>query len=522
MKKRRLVFWILLIAFFGGVIFWLVHVPYRPERMYRLIPAQADFVSTHIELAPRWDEFSGNPIALSLFRTMGLDIDEWAEELEDPNVRHWVDKLLVHRTVIAHVPSVGRYGVPSWFGVSWIGGESIQLRWLLKRGRLDGMTRVDHHAGVTFWRVEGDPEDREYLSLAVVEGMVVAAWSEDPDAVQYALDTYDGRFPSLVDTQAHGFEPRCGEQALDWGWYHPRDVISDFLPLYFEFSRIDERGLSGALCVPGSEHWERIPLNGLEPLGRLLGPLPFTFVGAHPDGFWALWDQWAPETWNAATAYTLREVPVEGPMVLAVMGNEYGGRLFGIGVPSLMLAAYVGEGEAAVRAAKDTLDGLNGRYRWGLVPQKTHVGNHPVYVVESTADTAYARFRFRDQIAYTHRDGWFLAASHADALMKLMTRYEGIGAVAEADEGPWRTGMAKSDAAAYGWLDLSRGATVVRTAIMAWSLKLLFEDPVESEDIRRRLSEARAWVDALAPMLRMQLWLDADGEMTTLKFELGE
>ncbi len=531
MKKRRIVFWLLLLLFAGLVCLWLFHVPYRPNRMYRLIPAHATFVSTHIDLAAHRDDFFGNPIVMSLFRVMGLDMTEWQQEWSEPGTAYWIDKLLADRTVMAHVPALGRTGAPAWIGVSWVGAESIKLRWMLKRGRLEDMTRVDHHAGGMFWRVDGEPGDREFLSLAVVEGMVVAAWSPDRNAVQYALDAYNGTIRSIASGRGgieqglapgNGFDPRCTESAMSWGWYDPGADPAGYFPLYFSFDRIDSDGMRGAVCAARPERWERIPLVGIEALGQLLGPLPFTLVGAHPDGFWALWDQFAPEAWNAAIEHTLRAVPIEGPVIVSVMGNEYGGRFFGIGVPSLLLAAYVGDEETGIRAAKETLDRLNAQYRWGLVPETGHVGDQPIYVVESTSDTAYARFRYRDRIAYTQRNGWFLAASHADALMKLMSRSERIEAVVEADEGPWRTGLMEAEDAAYGWIDLSSAATVIRTALMAWSLKLLFEDPVETEDTRRHLNEARAWVDAMAPMLRMQLWLDADGEMKTLKFELGE
>ncbi len=522
MKKRLLLLWALLIAFAGMAVFWMLHVPYKPERMYRLVPHNAEFVSTHIELASRWEDFYGNPVSRGLLGAIDDDLFEWGDDVHDPDFNYWMDKLLGRRTVFAYIPSTGMGGAPAWIGVSWLGGEGIKLRWLLKRGRMDGLTRQDRHAGGTFWRVESDPEDSEYLSIAIVEGMIVAAWSADPDAVKYAMDSYDGRIRSIADNEEPYLDsPGCSDNALDWGWYNPGYVDTAFLPLYFQFERIDKEGLIGALSVAGDDNWYAMPDDGIEQLGQLMGPLPFIVAGAHPDGFWELWSKFAPYSWQESADRYLRNIPLSGPVTLSVMSGEHGGRLFGIGVPSLLLGAYVGEDDSVLEAVKNTLDHLNARYRWGLVPHMSMREGRSLYVIEGTADTAYSRFRFNDQIAFTLHDGWFLAASHAAPLMKLMSRYENVEAVVKADDGPWRAGLEKSDAAAYGWMDLTRGATAVRGAIMAYSVKLLFDDPVETQDTRQRLNDIIAWVNAFEPMLRMHLWLEGDGEKTTVRFELG-
>jgi hypothetical protein len=523
MRKKRPVFWLVLVVFAAGALFWLVHVPYRPSALYRLIPPDTVFVSHHRLLAERWDDFAANPLARTLITSMGLDVEEVGLWSEDPETRIWLDKLLARDLLIAHAPAMGPRRDPAWILGGWIGGESIRLRWLLSRGRLSGFEKVRRHAGGAYWLVDLGEDEAPFLSISVVEGMLVGVLSEDPHAVRHILDVYDGLAPAhpLSRTGAWDSHGCADDTTPDRGWFIGPNERGMQTTYFFGFDQVDEKGLRGALCRAEPGELPALQTRDIEIPSRFFGGVPFVLIGLNPEAGYALWLNLLPPALQEVLQ-GLYETDMAGLLLLAATGGEYAGTMAGISVPAVMGAWPVIDEAEALSRLQALMDRLNALFRWGVVLTDTRVDDRPVYVVESTANTPYAAFRSRERVAFTFVDGWMVVATHALPLMKLLERYDRPEAIFEADQGGWQREVRQGAAAAYGYLDLRGGARTLRLAISAWSVKLLFDDPQGSREQRQRLKEIRAWIDTLEPMGGAHLWLDQREGWLTLRFALGE
>ncbi len=523
MNKKRMIFWALLIVFTVLLIAWFFYVPYRPSDVYRVLPPNAVFVSHHHRLTERWEDFLANPLARALFASVGLDpldLDEWSD---DPDIRFWSDKVLTRDLLIAHVPALGPGRDPAWVLAGWIGGESTRLRWLLKRGKLRGFEMMPRNVGGAYWLVELEDEHDQYLSISVVEGMLIGAFSDDPHAIRHILDVYDGMAPGHpvrredswpLSARAEGVDP-------DRGWFEGLTERGTETTYDFGFRQIDQHGIHGSVRRPETGTLPVMPAKDIEVPSRLFGGVPFVMLGLNPDAAYQLWSN-ELEPPARTVIEGLFETNMTDLLLLAAMGGEYAGTFAGISVPSVMAAWPVDDEAQALTQARTLIDELNAVFRWGLVVTESRVEDRAIYVIEGTANTPYAGFRFRERVAFTLVDGWAVLASHAFPLIKILGRYDRPEALVEADQGGWQREIRQGDAAAYGRVDIRGGARTLRLAISAYSVKLLFDDPRGSRETRQRLNEIRAWIDTLEPMGGAHLWLNQRDGWLQVEFALGE
>lgn len=520
MRGPLIRFWALLLIFIGVLLWWTFYVPYQPERMARMIPLHAEYASHHEALAGRWDDFVSNPLARSLFTSMGLDPVDLKTMMDDPAVRPWMEKLLARDLVVAYVPASGQVRDPVWVMSGWIGSESIKLRWLLSRDKISGLRKIRRQAGGVYWVVDAPIKTRENLSIALVEGVLVACFSRDPHAVRHVLDVYEGIEPrhpeweSLLKVGATLNTP----DAPDQGWF--------FLPnepdaVLFSLDQADAHNFAGTLCWP-----ESLTLPGMQPVNaetpsRFMGGEPFAAVGASPEAVLTLSGLYLPEPAPSVIRQIGRMAPVD-TVAGFLLGGEYSGSLMGIAIPSLMVAWPVDDETNSLALAAAVLDRLNSLYRWGLVVTESRVGERIAHVVESTDDTPYARLRTRENMAYTVIDGWFILSSHAGPLFKLMSRYDRPESLFEADLGGWQKNLRSSESGGFAWIDMGAGAKTIRLALSAYSIKLLFEDASNTRELRQRLNEIRAWVDTLAPLGQAQVQMEQTREGIVLHIQVGE
>ncbi len=523
MKKHRILFWALLALFVVGAILWTFHVPYRPSELYRLIPPNAVYMSHHERLGERWEEFLANPLARTLFTSMGLELEELEEWTDDPETRVWLDKLLARDLVLVHTPAMGPGRDSAWVIAGWIGGESIRLRWLLSRGRIEGFEKIRRATGGSYWLVNTGDDVKEHLSISIVEGMIVGAFSKDPHAIRHIVDIYDGLVQGhpFADTHPTAMDTCGDEYAMDRGWFIAPHYEGGEARYFFGFSQVDPRGMRGTLCMQQPGELPSMRTTDVEIPARLFGGLPFAVVGMNPEAGYAFLLNQLPPTLQTIFQ-GLYETNIRDVFMLKAMGGDYTGTLAGIAVPALMAVWPVEDEQEALEGMQALVDRLNAMFRWGLVVTETRSGGRPVHVIESTAATPYAAFRFRERVAYTAVDGWIVLSTHAFPLMRVLDRYDGPESLFEADQGGWQREVRRGTAAAYGYLDLAGGARTLRLALSAYSMKLLFDDPQGSRELRQRLNEVRAWIDTLEPIGGGHLWLDQQEGVLSLRFAVGD
>ncbi|MDD4342720.1 MAG: hypothetical protein PHO14_10895, partial [Kiritimatiellae bacterium] len=198
--KRLLTLAVLAGAIVMGV-WWLGVIPYKPQAIYRPVPASATLVGRHLVLPSRWSDVAANPLALALMRTAGVDPERAQALTADDESREWFNKLAGREGVLAYLP--GRFNAPSaWMAVSYLGGQSQQLRWQLSLFNVPGFTRVTHFPGRSVWRVATpDVDPRQSLVIAFGEGVLMACLSENPYAIAEVLGAYDGTVQRLLEAE---------------------------------------------------------------------------------------------------------------------------------------------------------------------------------------------------------------------------------------------------------------------------------------------------------------------------------
>lgn len=531
--KRLLTLALLALAAAVGV-WWLGYIPYDPLAIYRPIPASATLVGRHLQLPARWNDLLANPLALALMRTAGVETEAAAGLVADEESRAWFEKLAGREGTLAFLP--GRFGgPPAWMAVSQLGGESQKLRWQLSLFRVPGFTRMKQFPGRAVWRVDSpDLAPGQSLAIAFGEGVIMACLAESPLAIAETLAAYDGNVPRLLEEEPafRRFADEDDRRVADRFWIRDEsEFAADKAPgvaVDIPVLRGDAISLTattaGAALVPE----DRAPTAELGALVRLLGNAPCAAATVKRE---ALLQALVQPGLARDARHALRMIlDVATNRVAAVlMDGDMGGRLAwgamgslglaGLRVPTLLLATPIQDEAAGAETIQRVLDASNARYRGAFVLQPVSVPPATIYVLASAGGDEWVDALARsDRPAFVVLDGWLLASSNLGALQKLVqaAHESPAGAAAPAWSAPVDQAMAIS-----AWVDLERSGKLAKQAIATWSMAQMFMNGGNSQAVRERLNEAKAWIDALAPLGEARARLGRREGQTVLALDLG-
>lgn len=516
-------FWALLVLSAALSIWWTLHVPYAPARLYAAIPRDAVFVTEHRDLARRWQDFSANPATRSLLISLGLTPDDIKDLRDDPVARAWLERLASRQVVLAFVPHLGVRGEPAWVLASWLGGASQRLRWSLAWQRGGDFVPCRTSRGRSYWKVASRSSGNDgIITIAIEEGMIVACLSRHEDTMSEVLDTVDGLVPSW--TAGNDFAARPEASVQDRGWVSSRAWTRDRLTasvFTYAFSELTASGLVGVACGPagGLAATTGAGMPDLRALDRVFGDLPLA-LGVVPSGLVLTLcaGPVAPPWLTIVTDLIRREGA--GAVAMTVLGGDHSGRFKGIKVPSAVIGIPVKDSGAALARVKETLDRLNASCRWGLIPREVAAGDHMLYAVESTGEGLLAGLSLPEKPAYTVCEGWLWVASNVEVLQKLVEQL-GRSDAMNLPAPRWHGGLEDGVGQGYAWMDLARGGKTLKLAIVTYSLKLLVQNAEGTVRMRQRINEAKAWIDSLAPMDTCSARLRSVGDRLELHFRMG-
>jgi hypothetical protein len=512
---------------------WLFYVPYRPEHLLRVVPAQAQLITTHENLAARWPALLQNPLLQSAALAAGVDAAALGKFATDVEVLPWVQRLAARNTVFAFVPRLGVSGRPAWIAASWLGGDSLILRQQLAWFPPPGFVKHAPHNGVPFWScplsgAKGGPP----LTLAFVEGLAIACVSDDTSAILDLLDTSDGLLPSLATMRnAKLSDYWClAPAAADHGWVDTASFVRPAPgkpvppPLTISISTLQSNYVEGGLCGPVPLPAAKASARALEcgDIVKFTGDLPLAALMLRTEtALPPLADTLGP-AWAGLLEATLRLQGIDR-VALFLIGGEYGGSLFGFRVPALIAAIPMRKPEAMLGLMQgQLLDRLNQQYGWGLAAREQKAGARTMSVVQGTGRNAFAALPPDACPAYAVCEGWFLIASSARSLNALLTRYDTSTADNEARTARWPKGLAAAHGGAYAWFDLARARSELLPIIDIYSIKLMLENPQQSAATRQQLKNLKQWLIPLAQFGEARFWLTTDGQLAALRFEIGQ
>lgn len=509
---RRLLKLVLLAAAVVAGAWWLVHIPYDSQAIYRPIPYSASLVGRHLNLPARWNDLLKNPLALAMMRTAGIDPEDAAGLTADEESLAWFRKLAGREGTLVYLPGgVGR--PPAWMAVSHLGGESQKLRWQLSLFRVPGYTRMKQFPGRPVWQVDvpGLAPD-QVLVIAFGEGVIFACLSANPFAIAEVMGAADGTVQRLMDTEPSFARFAAGDarDVPDRFWFRdPSPLASTDSPgITADLPVVCGEAISLSAATEGAD-WVMGDL-AEEPeatagLSRLLGEGPCAVAVVQTAQLERLL-AWPELPRDARHAVRMITDVAAGRIAVAFMDGDMGGRLTwgmmrslglsGLRVPTLVLATRSTEA-AATAAIQRVLDASNARYRAAFVLRPVSLPAATIHVLESAGGNEWVDALARsDRPAYAVVDGWLLASSNLAALQKLVER----ASVANGDSAaPSWAACQESPSAVAVWLDLVRGGQMARDAIATWSMAQMFMDGAGTEEIREQLNQVKTWIDAFVP-----------------------
>ncbi|NQT93502.1 MAG: hypothetical protein HQ559_12145 [Lentisphaerae bacterium] len=539
MKTRTRFFWGILALFVCLAVWWSFYFPYAPDRLYRVVPAEATYISEHQGLAGRWDVFCRNPLSRSVLVAMGMTEAEAEALAEDPDAQALVKRFARKNTVVAYSPSLAGTGRPAWVVASWLGSYGQFLRWGSFAGLLDGamLSKTKLGGGRDAWLLTpSDPESTQRLSLAVVEGVLVGCYSPDPLGVRYLVSRME-RGAAIVPELRERLAAPPDRTTPDRGWVTAAADRHDApLKLHYGMSR---------LAAETSEGWMRGDLpDVLRPRAEDDGGFPSpetpsdSDLGAIEELFGDELDSLVLMTRSYADSVVSRQGSVsvqilwkalaphadpDGQTAVGVLGGEFSGRMLGLKVPAVIWMQKVKDAEQTMAAMTGALDEINARHGWSLLPRREQIGTDEVVVVDTSRSGMLASIGPRERPAFTVRSGWFVFSSNLDTLARLIDRAALSGqAPAGGVRSRWREEMAGKKSLGSAWIDLESGRIAFRNAAAVYTLALVTSNVSGGREVRRELDRLKYWVDAAGTMKTCTLWLTPRESEFEVKFKVGE
>ncbi|MEM7394908.1 MAG: hypothetical protein AAF492_21460, partial [Verrucomicrobiota bacterium] len=457
----------------------------------------ASFMSRHQNLAGRWNEFTGNPIAISLFESMGMksgDLDEWGN---NPKFKTALDLLASSETTIGHVPGSLTRREDFWMFTTWIGSQAQKVRLGLATGSIPDVVFEGRYSGRAIWRVESRGGGRPNLYFTVVEGFVAGCFSHDPRSIGALMDAFDGLAPSVEDILDPLPPPTGSPSPLDRGWYRNRAAATQ--PTFaFSLKQFSRDGAEVSLRFPGLDLSDADPVASLKAgeLIGLMGDLPEAVIASDARTLGRWLGKVESRPWNDLLGVVdVFRQPV--PMTLAIFGHDYSGRYKGLRMPTVLLGVQKSAADDGPAWVQQTLDYFNRQYKLGLITREVQEGGRSLYVVETALDNGYAKLAREERYAYTFLDEWCFLSTNLKALKQLVQRHDAPEA-AEAEPVPWIHLWQSRSGEDYFSLDLMRGAKTMRNTFAVYAIMLGSEDPSRRDALVKQMENVQSWVDALS------------------------
>ena len=491
MSRRARAAWALIAAFILLCVGWLFVFPERPDRLYRAMPAYAALISDHAALADAWPAALSNATVRQAIAVYG---DTSPTELsEDPSISRVLSWVADGHAVLGWAPGLPPSGEPALLGVSHIGGRSMLFRWMLACRWIPGAGRIERtERGTRYLHVDTDFIPGAVLSLAVREGILMAALSRDPDAVR----VLENRL--LCDARP---SPRFGsptpwtqrDAAPHRFWCDPRLLTTNSLlssPFNGWISQLDGSGID--LTVHMRRPYGMAALSALPPapaLDAVGDDVPAAVVLAPyavlVDGLarvvppLSTWREQAASSDEAAVAY--------------LSGIPYGGRLMGLAIPAITIVAPW-QGEPTLAGVSGFLDFLNEHAGLGLIPREAP-GRTDRLLVDTTLTSRWGRRSDEECPAVELRGRRLVVSSCAGSL-------DAQSNSAVTRQAPWRHGLADAYARgglqAWAWIDPSSVGGETRSLLAVYRLARLFLGGVRHEHIGAALDQAQGVLDVAA------------------------
>ena len=467
-----------------GCLGWLLYVPYAPRRLLSVIPPGAAAVTSHYDLAGRWDDLAANPLGRRLLERLG---GEGGSARDLSRMLPWVG---TKDLLLANVPGDG--GEPFWVLSAWIGARSHAARWWLRLRGDPRVERVDRR----WWRTVTPLADGRRVYFALEEGILIGCLASGEDALAGLINGFHRRRPSLRDA----WDERDIEWLLDparedrfWIQAGYRDGVppdalrgelSGVSPTAARLVLLSDTPIPQGGPVPGP--WQE--------LHRLHGAAARAVLAGTGQSLRALSAWLAPGTaGRLADALCRRAGPRAAALIL--VGGEYGGRLNGLRVPALAFCIDISDQAQPVAWMQELLKHIRRALDIHLVLTPSGEGGAPLYTVDPAAAGRYAQLDPSERAAVALVGPWLVVSSSRQSLDRLLERQawtpDGNGLAAA----EWvHTGEHEGDILLSGWSDLRRTGKSVGNLLAVRNLVSMQSGTFSREEMMERIEQTKSWI----------------------------
>ena len=535
-RIRLVAFFIFVFLFAGLFVWWMFHLPYNENSLYRTIPHNADMVSCHLDLPARLMLHATNDAATQILPAPILELRKAIPASGGLIKALSSSELKGKRSVIAYIHRSGHRNKPAWYFTIWLGAYGQTLRWSLLFKTPPELIRMGTDSGYPMWATKTAVANEPVLSIALVDGMLIGCISTDPAGVRDALETYDGHVPSVMTAKLPDYVAPLipNPEAPDKGWFRMPTRPVPGMPhlVAFSFDSIESPCIRGAFQsdMPLATNSPLHSPANIDGLRDRFGIAP-SAVLVLPGDFLTTTLEAAPHSLPIAVASMLLQSgaisPSNSPVVAAIFLGEFGGRIqLPLGrprIPALSLAMRLGDRERVRGAFTQAADLVNAVYRTGLIvsPAQVLPDGTPFYGLEMTASNSVLMLSSEDMPACALVDDWFVLSSHAQSLKSVLSQYPAASATnAPAPSKPpeWQRRMQEQPTSAYLWVDLDATGkeleTLLTFAQMAAGMK-------KGSDFADAIVLSRKLIKQARPFKTCHAWVEIPNNRPRLCVEIG-
>ena len=541
---RRILFWTLLAGSVAGSIWWINWFPFHVDRLYSVIPPDATVIVEHRDLGARWPELARNPLVRNLVAfTASAHGQSLDGSLDDPETAYWIQRLAGRHAVLAYIPFFDGSSDGDWVMASWVGSFAHQMRWSMFWNRADGNNTLDLGRGERGWSMANENDGTgKTLSLALVDGALLACWSKDPQGVRVLAERKKwGAEPAqaLRDKLARlqtGTEPHAHlDPAPDRGWLRsltPQSRRHPAHPVRFAVTVLDAHSVAGWIGfesdrAPGPSADEPPPIDTgnpafLKPLETILGVSPAALTVlplGHANRL--LLQQNTHPAWQMLGALLTDAAGEQAPCFVSVCRPEYDGRVLGFRTPGIVMGLHLDKPETGRRIVVSILDILNAGLGLGLIPKdEIGTGGQNLIVVESVNTDAFLRLTPSERPTFAVAGNWLLFAANRSIMEKLSETGSTRGS--ESTPVAWRAAVEGRQTTAFAWMDFDATHTAAARSKAVYGLMAHVARFPADQAIRQTLDGLALFADAARPMKSGALWRDDAKSGTGFEFLIGE
>lgn len=425
MKRRTVIFWLVLSAFILLACWWILYFPYNRKGLYRSIPEDASVILEMPCLYQNWQDLSADSFFNGVLKQVPVDAEAFAGETDRETLEGAFRALASRNTLFAKTRSIGGSGRPALVFATWVGGKGQFVKWILPRVLKGRAEYRKLYYGIRVWDMYMPGDGNRHVSFAVVEGILLGSVSQSVYSAEHLVKRVMYGYPIAPRLKERLDEETQGQSSGGWIGFQDAKLFGD-QSMSYDLKRGADGGIR-AQCRWDNDNPFRM-LKGAQGYGgqcrealRLLGDLPGIAVFCPYTYFELL----IGDADRKGRLMTLRSImrenaSLQSPVFLCLCREEYGGRLRGFKVSSLLLGMKIRNPEDISETVTQALDTLNTKHKLNLIAAEDMVNGHKVFVLDRVVGPFFEGMGRNEKPAMCVIGDWLIGASNFGVLSAMI------------------------------------------------------------------------------------------------------